>query len=41
MDTERTLERSITVFYPSNFSKGIYVKNPKEIGAVKVGDDAW
>jgi len=40
MDTERTLERSITVFYPSNFSKGIYVKNPKEIGAVKVGDDA-
>lgn len=39
MDVERTLEKSITVFYPANFSTGIYVKNPSEIGAVNVGDD--
>lgn len=39
MDAERTLEKSITVFYPSDFSKGTYVENPKEIGAVRVGDD--
>ena len=39
MDVERSLVKSIRVFYPANLENGIIIENPEEVGVVRVGED--